>query len=579
MTKLISPEIRSLHDNLAEIIGQLHQLTLKIKNEELQQTMNDLRSRISDPFMFVIVGEVKAGKSSFINALLEADTEITATGVAPTTDSIHQIVYGEQEETLEINEHLKKIYRPIPILEDIAIVDTPGTNTIVEHHQEITERFIPMSDLVVFVFDAKNPYRKSAWDFFEFIQEEWRKKIIFVLQQKDLLSNEDLQINIDGLATHASANGIPEPKIFAVSAKDELAGKDNTGFDELRKWIAANITGGQAPYLKLENILSISRTMLEKISHGIDDRKKQLEVDIAFRERIAHTLNEQEEKSRNSVTKLVKNLVDGYKRIALEKRNDISDDLGFFTVISRSFASIFSKKSSPKEQLKNHLDDLELKLKNFWAEKLDDGVTDLADNIKHMTMNVERELEKSETILKNDHEIFSNIAKKRNAVLEELRDTFQTFRSESENFIDSSIVNHSKQIATNVTAGSGLAVVGIILAVVTKITVFDITGGILTTLGVALAGVTLSIRKNKIMKTYDQEIDKGEEKLKEELTDTLNHYIKTIKQRIEGNFEIFEEHIEREKEAVEKLTTQSENLKKGMHTIQAQIEDAKPIKT
>ncbi|MBK7009342.1 MAG: dynamin family protein [Saprospiraceae bacterium] len=34
---------------------------------------------------------------------------------------------------------------------------TPGTNTIVAHHQEITEKFIPYSDLIVFVFEAKNP--------------------------------------------------------------------------------------------------------------------------------------------------------------------------------------------------------------------------------------------------------------------------------------------------------------------------------------------------------------------------------------------------------------------------------------
>ncbi|MEZ4986392.1 MAG: dynamin family protein [Saprospiraceae bacterium] len=69
------------------------------------------------------------------------------------------------------------------ILRDIAIVDTPGT-TIVEHHQEITERFVPASDLIVFVFEAKNPYRQSARTFFDFIQDEWRKKVIFVLQQK-----------------------------------------------------------------------------------------------------------------------------------------------------------------------------------------------------------------------------------------------------------------------------------------------------------------------------------------------------------------------------------------------------------
>ncbi|RQH24196.1 hypothetical protein D5R40_30035 [Okeania hirsuta] len=38
------------------------------------------------------------------------------------------------------------------MLRKISIVDTPGTNTISEHHQEITERLFLRSDLIVFVF-------------------------------------------------------------------------------------------------------------------------------------------------------------------------------------------------------------------------------------------------------------------------------------------------------------------------------------------------------------------------------------------------------------------------------------------
>ncbi len=576
MAKLINPEIRKIYDKLAEVIGRLHQLTLEIRNEELQATMHDLRSRMNDPFMFVIVGEVKAGKSSFINALLESDTEITETGVAPVTDVINQIVYGEKEEIVVINEHLKKVYRPIPILEDIAIVDTPGTNTIIEHHQEITERFIPMADLIVFVFDAKNPYRKSAWDFFDFIQKEWHKKIIFILQQKDLMSDSDLEINITGLRDYAEKNGVENPRIFAVSAKMEQESAENSGFLPLREWISGNITGGQAPYLKLENILKVSHTMLDKIGHGIKDRSAQLEVDKKFMAGIEKTLTDQESKSKTSVDKLISSLLDGYNRIALEKRNDINDDLGFFTVVGRSFASIFSKKSSPKEKLSGHLEDLERKLSDYWSRKLEDGINDLADNIKLMIQNVEHQLEKSETILKNDHEIFSNIAERRHKVLDELQSTFYEFKSSTESYVDNSIVDDSRQIAASITAGSGLAVVGIILSVVTQLTVFDITGGVLTTLGVALAGITLSMRKRKILKTYDQEIKKGEEKLQDELSKTLIHYISTIKSRVNGNFKNFEEHIDREEKAVQALEEISAGLYEKMELIGNEISSTKP---
>ncbi|MCB0564160.1 MAG: dynamin family protein, partial [Phaeodactylibacter sp.] len=221
MAKLINQNLQAYRAQVDEIIKDLHELTIRIGNEELAQTVSDLRNRIHEPFMFVIVGEVKAGKSSFINALLDTGKEVARVAPQPMTDTIQQILYGEKEEHITINPFLKKILLPVEILKEIAIVDTPGTNTIVENHQQITESFIPASDLIVFVFEAKNPYRQSAWQFFDFIHADWRKKVIFVLQQKDLMPAEDLEVNMQGVREYADKKGIPQPKVFAVSAKQE----------------------------------------------------------------------------------------------------------------------------------------------------------------------------------------------------------------------------------------------------------------------------------------------------------------------------------------------------------------------
>ena len=182
------PKLEVYQSLIDESVKNLHDLTMDIRHKELMETVSELRGRVRDPFMFVVVGEVKAGKSSFINALLKADREICKVAPMPMTDTIQQILYGPEEMEVFINPHFKRIFVAADILKEIAIVDTPGTNTIVAHHQEITERFIPSSDLIVFVFESKNPYRQSAWDFFDYIKEEWRKKVIFVLQQKDLMN-------------------------------------------------------------------------------------------------------------------------------------------------------------------------------------------------------------------------------------------------------------------------------------------------------------------------------------------------------------------------------------------------------
>ena len=135
----ITTKIQAYRTKVDALIGDLHQLTTDIGHAELAKTVNELRQRIHEPFLFVIAGEVKAGKSSFINALLATGKEICKVAAQPMTDTIQLITYGDTEEVVTVSPYLKKVFQPVEILKEIAIVDTPGTNTIVAHHQEITE--------------------------------------------------------------------------------------------------------------------------------------------------------------------------------------------------------------------------------------------------------------------------------------------------------------------------------------------------------------------------------------------------------------------------------------------------------
>ncbi len=291
---IINPRTLALRAQVEDIVKDLQRLSQEIGHKELATMVGELRNRMTEPYMFVIVGEVKAGKSSFVNALLESDREICAVAPQPMTDTIQQILYGDKEEVVIVNPYLKKVFLPIDILRDIAVVDTPGTNSIVEHHQEITEHFIPASDLVIFVFEAKNPYRQSAWDFFDFIHKDWHKKIVFILQQKDLMSPEDLAVNERGLYDYALKKGMSEPVIYAVSAKAELEGRyDLSNFSTVRDYIRTHVTGGRGAALKLKNNIETSLNILDRVQQTLDLRTEQFKADTAFRIDIRQTLDSQ----------------------------------------------------------------------------------------------------------------------------------------------------------------------------------------------------------------------------------------------------------------------------------------------
>lgn len=572
MSNLINQNLQSYRAQVEEIVKDLHELTINIGHEELAQTLSDLRNRIHDPFMFVIVGEVKAGKSSFINALLATGKEITKVAPQPMTDTIQQIIYGDEEEIISINPFLKKILLPVEILKEIAIVDTPGTNTIVEHHQEITESFIPASDLIVFVFEAKNPYRQSAWDFFNFIHADWRKKIIFVLQQKDLMPPEDLEVNFNGVKEYAQKKGINDPKVFAVSAKDEQEGREEkSGFLPMRTYIKENITGGQAPLLKLENNIDTSLNINERIKNGLEIRHKQWEADLAFRQDTIETLNKQEELSNKQVDTLVENLLAGYDRITHKKEQELRDGLSFFSLLKRSLSGIFSKKTSAKEWLEGLAGTLETDLQLELSNKLNTGVTDLAESIQQMGKIIDLKIRSSKTILSNDHDIFSNIAEKRSNVLKELQETFSQFLSRSENFIDEELFPDKKSISPNIATGSGIAVIGIILAALNNLVVFDVTGGVLTAVGVLFAGVSTRIKRRKIVDGFTSEIAKGRGKLEENVSTNLKTYILHLKEKIDANFKNFDLMLEKEKVQIAKLEGEQEAITDRLEGVKQEI--------
>ena len=568
----ISSKIYAYRSKVEGIVSDLHILTKDIGHEELAKTVNDLRSRIHEPFLFVIVGEVKAGKSSFINALLQTGREICKVAPQPMTDTIQQVCYGETEETITINPYLKKIFQPVEILREIAIVDTPGTNAIVAHHQEITEGFVPAADLIVFVFEAKNPYRQSAWDFFNFIHRDWRRKVIFVLQQKDLLNAADLAVNTEGVKTEAQKRGLSEPTIFAVSAKDEQEERyDISGFSTVRDFIKAHITGGKAPALKLANNLDTCNNINERIFNGLKVRKEQFAADIDFRKDIRQTLDNQEVKSNSHVKMLIENLLAGYGKTTSKSERDLGEELSFVTLIKRSVMGIFGSSESIKERLDALKRDLETNLNNELREKLQSGVGDVADSIQQMAKLIDLKIKTSKTILKDNHEIFSDIADRRANVLKDLQETFSKFMNRSENFTDESLFKNKRSITPNIAAGSGIAIVGIILAAVTKGAVLDVTGGILTTLGLVFAGATAVMKRGQILEAYRKEIEKGRVQLENEVTERLQTYIRSIKHKIDLNFSEFDNLLDTEKQQINDLEGRQTDIKDRVLLLQQEL--------
>ena len=173
-------------------------------------------SDLEELFLLVIVGEFNSGKSAFVNALLGA--EVSREGVTPTTDRITLLRYADEPEERDRRDGVLERGHPNEFLREVAIVDTPGTNAIIRHHEELSRGFVPRSDLVIFVTSADRPLTESERGYLELVRD-WGKKILLVVNKADLLGEEAKVEQVRRFVEEGlrSALGL-SPPIFFVSS-------------------------------------------------------------------------------------------------------------------------------------------------------------------------------------------------------------------------------------------------------------------------------------------------------------------------------------------------------------------------
>jgi small GTP-binding protein len=282
-------EERRLLQSLALQLAQLDPTREDVGT--LQQAIADL----DDLFRLVIVGEFNAGKSAVINALLGGT--VVEEGVTPTTAVINVLRYGEQP-TERMSGDVRERAYPSPLLREISIIDTPGTNAVIRQHQEITEHFVPRSDLVLFVTSADRPFTETERGFLELIRD-WGKKIVIVLNKADLIETSAQRAEIERFITDNARRllGI-DPPILLISARQAQRAQAQTdpaereraleasGFAAFQRFLIDTLDEAGRVQLKLLAPLGVADRLLARYRGVVDDRIGLLEEDFKTVEHI-----------------------------------------------------------------------------------------------------------------------------------------------------------------------------------------------------------------------------------------------------------------------------------------------------
>lgn len=306
---------------LATAIIKAAELNAKLTGSKISPSfLSQIKTWGAGIFRIVVMGEIKKGKSSFINALLGVkDLVPVASDVA--TSTIYKIHYGE---TLSYRVHFEKqankspltisadeldsygtengnpanvkgvdfieVTHPSPILKTgIVIIDTPGLGGLFKEHKKITWQYVPRADAVFFVTDSvTSPIGLEEIEHLKSVLKI-TKHLYFVQTKAGTVDKEAREARRqNNLAILSQSLNIKEEHIpyfvvdslrkFSADEDGNVKKLDRSGYPQVMHFVNARLLVAKQ-HILAKRMMQLVSPIIDSISADIEMRKETLGAD------------------------------------------------------------------------------------------------------------------------------------------------------------------------------------------------------------------------------------------------------------------------------------------------------------
>jgi len=206
-------------------------------------------------YNIAVIGHMKRGKSTLINALLgrqddlisPIDVKVCTAGIVQYFDVGHEaggeychVYFHESSEPTKItfsqladfvreernprnrkNVRLVEVFGRFPLLNAaVTLVDTPGRGATKKDHEALVDEFLPNADAIILPISADLPIERAERDFLETIREYDKDRIFFVLTKCDEVDRESLVEVEEYVQRQATEAGLVCRRLHKVSARE-----------------------------------------------------------------------------------------------------------------------------------------------------------------------------------------------------------------------------------------------------------------------------------------------------------------------------------------------------------------------
>ncbi len=274
---------------------------------DLNPDIPGIRQQLANPFSVFICGEFNAGKSSLLNHLGE-NTDAPV-GIIPTTKEI-------------------EAYNP-ESLGGLIFIDSPGTNSIIEEHQEVTENYLKQADIILFVTSIERPLSKSEQDFLLLVDKTWFRKVIVTINKVDLATEEEIKQVRAFVGEGLSEIFTEMPPVFAISARTGM------GMEELKNFLLAFLAETEKIKIKLQGPHNSLLVYLSQLETKNQELYSKLEKEKVIFDRTLTRIQEKLEEYRLLFSIFQRNIDDLFYNLIQASNKIANQKISFFDVAKR----------------------------------------------------------------------------------------------------------------------------------------------------------------------------------------------------------------------------------------------------
>ena len=333
-----------IRDRIAEVVSGIHYLAADTDTELGEDfSKHAFNDDLRNPFLFLVCGEVNAGKSTLINGLF--GHPLCPVSILPETKQVIHYRHWVTPREIDISPQMMERHLPIDFLRDFNVIDTPGTNSTDEAHLGIAESFFPAADLIMFVFPVTNPWGSATWNLISRLPTDCHERIVLILQQADKQEADDVKITVQHMSDLAMKRIGFVPKIFPLSGKSAFEAKQagaekdyrRSGLPALEDFISRNVCDSQVRVQALQTWRRRAADALFAIENRVDDQTRVLGNQHHFLE----SLEQEIDSMREALVSRLPNHLAGVAEVFETQAVWVSKALGRSLGVCRSLFRVF----------------------------------------------------------------------------------------------------------------------------------------------------------------------------------------------------------------------------------------------